>query len=168
MNGTPDRMTLPTEVSLTVNGQCLSAQVQARTHLADLLRASLGLNGTRLGCELGQCGACTVSLNGQSVRSCLTLAVQAQGASVLTIEGMADDPIGRVLQDCFIEHHAMQCGYCTAGMIISAHELLQEHPMPTGEQVRERLSGNYCRCTGYEAIVVAVLAAAKRLAGVGP
>jgi len=153
------------EIVLKVNGQTLTARVSARTHLADVLRQEWGLNGTRLGCEMGQCGACTVDLGGRAVRACLTLAAQAQGTEVRTIEGMDQDPIGRVLQDSFIKHHAMQCGYCTAGMVLCARDLLIRQPSPSRAEIREHLNGQYCRCTGYESIVNAVESAARVLRG---
>lgn len=161
MSGSSEREAQAHPICIQVNGQVRQAQVSARTHLADLLRGTWGLTGTRLGCELGQCGACTVELNGQTARSCLTLAVQAHGAQVRTIEGMAQDPLGRRLQEAFIAHHAMQCGYCTAGMVIAARALLLECPSPTREQVRDHLSGHVCRCTGYESIVNAVMSVAE-------
>jgi carbon-monoxide dehydrogenase small subunit len=165
MSGRPESPQHEHEIALKVNGQILTARVSARTHLADVLRQQWGLNGTRLGCEMGQCGACTVDLGGSAVRACLTLAVQAQGHEVRTIEGMDQDPVGRVLQDSFVQHHAMQCGYCTSGMILCARDLLTRQPSPSRAQIREHLSGQYCRCTGYESIVNAVEAAARVLRG---
>ena len=164
MTGMPDGLPAPGAVRLTVNGEAVVGHAEPRQHLADFLRQGLGLKGTRLGCEQGHCGACTVEVEGEAVRACLTLAVQVEGKQVRTIEGMSDDPLGKTLQDSFIKHHAMQCGYCTAGMIISAKELLTVNPQPSREQVRHHLSGNYCRCTGYEAIVNAVMAVAGLLA----
>ena len=151
------------DVRITVNHQASCAQVEPRQHLADFLRQTLGLKGARLGCEQGYCGSCTVDVNGEAVRACLTLAVQADGEDVTTIEAMSQDPVGQILQNCFVTHHAMQCGYCTAGMIISARALLLNNSSPSRDQVRKHLSGNYCRCTGYEAIVNAVMAASAQL-----
>jgi aerobic carbon-monoxide dehydrogenase small subunit len=165
MSGMPESPQHELDIALRVNGQTLTARVSARTHLADVLRQNWGLNGTRLGCEMGQCGACTIDLGGTAVRACLTLAAQAQGSEVRTIEGMDQDPVGRVLQDSFIKHHAMQCGYCTSGMILCARDLLTHQPNPSRAEIREHLSGQYCRCTGYESIVNAVEAAARVLRG---
>jgi carbon-monoxide dehydrogenase small subunit len=140
------------------------ALVDARQHLGDFLRESQGLKGTHIGCEHGVCGACTVQVDGRAVRSCLTLAAQADSADVRTIEGLSDDPVVHALQDSFVRCHAMQCGFCTPGMVLTAAELLKLHSHPTREEVREYLSGNYCRCTGYESIVNAVMDAAQTLA----
>ena len=150
-------------IKLQVNGQPVHAQVSVRQHLGDFLRESQGFKGTRIGCEHGVCGACTVRVDGRAMRSCLTLAVQADGAQVFTIEGLSDDPVIRALQDSFVRCHAMQCGFCTAGMLLTAAELLQTQLEPSREEVREYLSGNYCRCTGYESIVNAVMDAAQTL-----
>jgi carbon-monoxide dehydrogenase small subunit len=150
-------------IKLQVNGQPVHAQVSVRQHLGDFLRESQGFKGTHIGCEHGVCGACTVRVDGRAVRSCLTLAVQADAAQVFTIEGLSDDPVVRALQDSFVRCHAMQCGFCTAGMLITAAELLQTQLEPSREEVREYLSGNYCRCTGYESIVNAVMDAAQTL-----
>lgn len=150
-------------IKLQVNGQPVHAQVSVRQHLGDFLRESQGFKGTHIGCEHGVCGACTVRVDGRAVRSCLTLAVQADAAQVFTIEGLSDDPVVRALQDSFVRCHAMQCGFCTAGMLLTAAELLQTQLEPSREEVREYLSGNYCRCTGYESIVNAVLDAAQTL-----
>ena len=152
-------------ISLHLNGVPLRAHVDARQHLDDFLRESQGLKGTHIGCEHGVCGACTVQVDGQAVRSCLTLAAQADSADIRTIEGLAADPIVCALQDSFVRCHAMQCGFCTPGMVLTAAELLKTHARPSREQVREYLSGNYCRCTGYESIVNAVMDAAQTLAG---
>jgi carbon-monoxide dehydrogenase small subunit len=148
---------------LHVNGVPVRARVDARTHLGDFLRESQGLKGTHLGCEHGVCGACTVQVDGLAVRSCLTLAAQADSADVRTIEGLSQDPVVHALQDSFVRCHAMQCGFCTPGMVLTAAELLKAQAHPTREQVREYLSGNYCRCTGYESIVNAVMDAAQTL-----
>ena len=150
-------------IKLQVNGQPVHAQVSVRQHLGDFLRESQGFKGTHIGCEHGVCGACTVRVDGRAMRSCLTLAVQADGAQVFTIEGLSDDPVVRALQDSFVRCHAMQCGFCTAGMLLTAAELLQTQHEPSREEVREYLSGNYCRCTGYESIVNAVMDAAQTL-----
>ena len=150
-------------IKLQVNGQPVHAQVSVRQHLGDFLRESQGFKGTHIGCEHGVCGACTVRVDGRAVRSCLTLAVQADAAQVFTIEGLSDDPVVRALQDSFVRCHAMQCGFCTAGMLLTAAELLQTQHEPSREEVREYLSGNYCRCTGYESIVNAVMDAAQTL-----
>ena len=150
-------------IKLQVNGQPVHAQVSVRQHLGDFLRESQGFKGTHIGCEHGVCGACTVRVDGRAVRSCLTLAVQADAAQVFTIEGLSDDPVVRALQDSFVRCHAMQCGFCTAGMLLTAAELLQTQHEPSREEVREYLSGNYCRCTGYESIVHAVMDAAQTL-----
>jgi carbon-monoxide dehydrogenase small subunit len=150
-------------IKLQVNGQPVQAQVSVRQHLGDFLRESQGFKGTHIGCEHGVCGACTVQVDGRAVRSCLTLAVQADAAQVFTIEGLSDDPVVRALQDSFVRCHAMQCGFCTAGMLLTAAELLQAQLEPSRDEVREYLSGNYCRCTGYESIVNAVMDAAQTL-----
>jgi carbon-monoxide dehydrogenase small subunit len=152
-------------LSLTVNGEKVSAAVAPRTHLADFLREELGLTGTHIGCEHGVCGACTVLIDGEVVRGCLTLAVQCEGASIETIEGLSDS--GRIadLQAAFVERNALQCGYCTPGMLLAAEELLGKGGTPSRPAIREHLSGNYCRCTGYHAIVDAIEAVAKARAG---
>ena len=143
-------------VNIMVNGQNQRCAVQPRTHLIDFLRDELGLKGSHLGCEHGVCGACTVRVNGQIVRGCLTLAVQADGRHVDTIEGLSETGEIKDLQAAFIRHNALQCGFCTSGMLMAASELLTQQPNATREQVREWISGNYCRCTGYQAIVDAV------------
>jgi aerobic-type carbon monoxide dehydrogenase small subunit (CoxS/CutS family) len=154
-----DRMT----ISLTVNGDDVSREVAVRMTLADFLRHELELTGTHLGCEHGVCGACTILMNGRTARSCLTLAVQADGQSIQTIEGMADGDDLSPLQQAFIDQHGLQCGFCTPGMLATITELLNTIPDPTEQEVREWLSGNACRCTGYQGIVDAALAAAKTL-----
>ena len=153
-------------VNFSVNGLDTTVSVEPRTHLGDVLRGTLGLTGTHLSCEHGVCGACTVMMDDVSVRSCLVLAVQAQGCFVETVEGLSEagDPIFVALQDAFCERNALQCGYCTPGMLITALELLREEAQPSRDAIRERISGNYCRCTGYHAIVDAVATAATRLA----
>ncbi len=154
------------DVSLTVNGRATTAAAEARTTLADFLRETLGLTGTHLGCEHGVCGACTVLLDGRSVRSCLMFAVQAQGHEVTTVEGLAgQDGDLHPLQQAFHDRHALQCGFCTPGFLLSALELLEANPSPTEDEVRSWLSGNLCRCTGYQNIVDAVLLAAERRRG---
>ncbi len=149
-----------TGVQMTVNGEIIDAAVAPRTHLADFLRDTLGLTGTHLGCEHGVCGACTVRLDGVIVRGCLVLAVQADGGVVETIEGVSDTGEIADLQAEFAARNALQCGYCTPGMLLTAQDLLLHHPAPGRETIREHLSGNYCRCTGYQAIVDAVSAVA--------
>jgi carbon-monoxide dehydrogenase small subunit len=155
----------PVTVSLTVNGEPVSAAVPPRMHLADFVREELGLTGTHIGCEHGVCGACTIRLDGAIVRGCLVLAVQAEGAEVETIEGVSDTGEVDDLQTAFQERNALQCGYCTPGMLLAAQELLRDHTMPSREAIREHLSGNYCRCTGYHAIVDAVEATARVRSG---
>ena len=145
-------------VHITVNGTPGQHSVQPRTHPIDFLREDLGLKGSHLGCEHGVCGACTVRLDGQIVRGCLVLAVQADGRRVDTIEGLSDSGAIRDLQQAFIRHNALQCGFCTAGMLMAASELLEKKPRASREEVREWMSGNYCRCTGYQAIVDAICA----------
>jgi carbon-monoxide dehydrogenase small subunit len=149
-------------ISLEVNGERVDAHVPARVHLADFLRDYLHLTGTHVGCEQGVCGACTVRLNGEIVRACLVLAAQVDGKSVQTIEGLSDSGEIVDLQRAFRDRNALQCGYCTPGMLITAHDLLRQQPEPSRQQIREHLSGNYCRCTGYQAIVDAIKAAAHR------
>ncbi|MDU0340528.1 (2Fe-2S)-binding protein [Bosea rubneri] len=151
-------------VKLTVNGKPYEAVIDPRLTLADFLRHALDLTGTHVGCEHGVCGACTVLVDGRSARSCLMFAVQANGRDVTTIEGLA--PAGgelNVLQRAFREHHALQCGFCTPGMLTTLTELLRDNPAPTEEEVRDVITGNLCRCTGYAGIVAAALDAAERL-----
>ncbi len=148
-------------ISLQVNGEPVEAQVLPRLNLADFLREHLSLTGTHVGCEHGVCGACTVRVNGDIVRSCLMLAVQTHRASVETIEGLSDSGEIADLQASFRQRNALQCGYCTPGMLMTAQDLLKQHPEAGREQIREHLSGNYCRCTGYQAIVDAVEATAR-------
>jgi carbon-monoxide dehydrogenase small subunit len=151
-------------ISVTVNGARREAEVPVRLTLADFLRHTLELTGTHLGCEHGVCGACTVLLDGRAVRSCLLLAVQANGREITTIEGLAPQAGGlHPLQEAFRDHHGLQCGFCTPGMLTTLVEFLRENPDPTAEEVRVAISGNLCRCTGYQGIVDAALAAAKRL-----
>lgn len=152
-------------ISVTVNGVTHERDVDVRRLLADFLRQDLGLTGTHVGCEQGVCGACTVLLDGEAVRSCITLAVQADGCSITTIEGLASGP-GELhpIQQAFWEHHGLQCGFCTPGFVISAYAFLQDNPRPSRDEIREALSGNLCRCTGYKNIVTAVEAAAEAMA----
>jgi aerobic carbon-monoxide dehydrogenase small subunit len=152
-------------ISLEVNGEPVDALVLPRTNLADFLREQLQLTGTHVGCEHGVCGACTLRVNGDIVRSCLMLAVQANNASVETIEGLSDSGEIADLQAAFRDRNALQCGFCTPGMLMAAQDLLRQNPTPDREQIREHLSGNYCRCTGYQAIVDAVETTALRRAG---
>ena len=155
-----------TAISLIVNGERVEAEVPARLHLADFLRERLGLTGTHLGCEHGVCGACTVRLDGAIVRGCLVLAVQAEGCVVETIEGVSDSGEVADLQEAFWRRNALQCGYCTPGMVLAAADFLAHAPDPTDRAaIREHLSGNYCRCTGYEAIIDAVEATARARRG---
>jgi carbon-monoxide dehydrogenase small subunit len=151
---------MPT-ISLKVNGKAVSAEVEGRTLLVELLREKLGLTGTHIGCDTSQCGACVVHVNGDSVKSCTMLALQADGAEVTTIEGLAAaDGTLHPMQAMFREHHALQCGYCTPGMVMSAIDIVQKHPEGLSEeQIREELEGNLCRCTGYHNIVKAIAAA---------
>lgn len=156
-------------VTLHVNGTQRQGMVEARVHLADFLRAQLGLTGTHLGCEHGVCGACTILIDGVSARSCLTLAVQADGCKVRTIEGLASkDGTYSVLQQAFHEAHALQCGFCTPGILMSLTEMLETHPDPDEAVVRDVLSGHLCRCTGYQNIVAAALQAIKVVRGGSP
>ena len=152
------------DISLTVNGEQVSERVEARKSLADFLREDLALTGTHTGCEHGVCGTCTVRVNGEIVRGCLTLAVQCDGATVETIEGLSDAGEVADLQAAFARRNALQCGYCTPGMLIAAQDLLARGGIPSRDAIRDHLSGNYCRCTGYQAIVDAVEAIAKQRA----
>jgi aerobic carbon-monoxide dehydrogenase small subunit len=147
-------------IALTVNGEDVCETVEVRTSLVDFLRERLGLTGSHVGCEQGVCGACTVRLDGVTVRGCLTLAVQCAGCKVETIEGVSDTGEIADLQDAFVRRNALQCGFCTPGMLLSAQELLAQGSVPTREEIRAHLSANYCRCTGYQAIVDAVEAVA--------
>jgi carbon-monoxide dehydrogenase small subunit len=151
------------QLRLTVNGEVRTGQVEPRKLLVDFLREDLGLTGTHVGCEHGICGACTILVNGEAARSCLMLAVQADGAELLTIEGLAREGRLHPLQDAFWEHHGLQCGFCTPGMLMAAYDLLQTNPTPTEEEIRAGLSAVLCRCTGYQGIVRAAHAAAERL-----
>jgi carbon-monoxide dehydrogenase small subunit len=153
------------DVNLTVNGERVSRRVEARKNLVDFLREDLGLTGSHLGCEHGVCGACTVRLDGQVVRGCLTLAVQCDGARVETIEGVSDSGELADLQVAFHERNALQCGFCTPGLLLTASEFLDKGGVPSREAIREAMSGNYCRCTGYHAIVDAIETTARQRAG---
>jgi carbon-monoxide dehydrogenase small subunit len=152
-------------ISLSVNGERIEANVLPRLNLADFLREHLKLTGTHVGCEHGVCGACTVRVNGDIIRSCLLLAVQTHNASVETIEGLSDSGEIADLQSAFRERNALQCGFCTPGMLMAAQDLLKQLPSPDREQIREHLSGNYCRCTGYQAIIDAVETTARSRTG---
>ena len=155
-------MTATISISVIVNGKNEVAEVEPRLLLADFLREVLDLTGTHVGCEHGICGACTVLMNGDSVRSCLTFAVQADGATIETVESLGDiDELGP-LQEAFREHHALQCGFCTPGMLMTATDMLQKYPLETDDDIRDGLSGNICRCTGYQNIVAAVRSAADK------
>jgi carbon-monoxide dehydrogenase small subunit len=155
---------MPT-VKMTVNGKAVSAEVEARTLLVQLLREKLGLTGTHVGCDTSQCGACVVHVDGKSIKACTLLAVQAEGAKVTTIEGLANGDKLHPMQEAFRENHGLQCGFCTPGMVMSAICLVKETPNPTEKQVRDGLEGNICRCTGYHNIVQAILAGAKAMKG---
>jgi aerobic carbon-monoxide dehydrogenase small subunit len=154
-------MARPVRVSLTVNGVPRSQEVEPRLLLVHLIRDHLGLTGTHVGCDTSNCGACTVHLNGEAVKSCTVLAVQADGSEVTTIEGLGSEGDLHPVQEAFWEHHGLQCGYCTPGMIMAGADLIVRNPDPTEAEVREALAGNLCRCTGYHNIVKAVLSAAK-------
>ena len=154
-----------TQVGVTVNGQMREADVEPRTLLVYFLRESLGLTGTNVGCDTSSCGACTVLLDGESVKSCTMLAAQVDGRHITTIEGMASDGALHPIQEAFHRNHGLQCGYCTPGMIMAAASYLNENPTPTEEEVRESLEGNLCRCTGYQNIVKSILDAAGQMSG---
>ena len=153
--------------SLTVNGQPVTAEVEGRTLLVKLLRERLRLTGTHVGCDTTQCGACTVLFNGDAVKSCTVLAMQADGAEVVTIEGVGNEAQLHPIQEAFRDNHALQCGFCTPGMVMNAIDLLQKKPNPSEQEIRHWLEGNLCRCTGYHNIVKAVRAAAETRAGSG-
>ena len=153
------------DIKVTVNGEEVRERVDARVSLVDFLREALSLTGTHIGCEHGLCGACTVRLDGEVVRGCLTLAVQCDGARVDTIEGVSDSGEIADLQAAFEKRNALQCGYCTPGMLLTAQELLRDGGVPDRETIRDHISGNYCRCTGYQAIVDAIEAVAQQRAG---
>ena len=152
-------------VTLTVNGERVTREVPVRRNLVDFLRNDLGLTGSHVGCEQGVCGACTVVVDGAILRGCLMLAVQADGKTVETIEGATESGSLGVLQEAFVGRNALQCGFCTPGMLLTARALLEDNPAPTRAEIRDHLSGNYCRCTGYQAIVDAIETAAARMRG---
>ena len=154
------------KVSMTVNGKAVSAEVEERTLLVNYIREHLRLTGTHVGCDTAQCGACTVHMNGRAIKSCNIVAMQAEGADILTIEGVAK-PDGTLnpMQEAFREHHALQCGFCTPGMVLSAMDLVKNFPDPSEREIREQLDGNLCRCTGYHNIVKAIKAAAATMRG---
>jgi carbon-monoxide dehydrogenase small subunit len=155
-------------VTMQVNGRQASAEIEPRTLLIHFLRENLSLTGPHIGCDTSHCGACTVDMDGRSVKACTVFAVQAEGSNVLTIEGMAAaDGSLHALQKAFHEHHGLQCGFCTPGMVTRAYRLLQENPNPTDDEIRMGISGNLCRCTGYQNIVKAIRAAASEIAGAG-
>jgi len=154
-------------INLTVNGINYEKEVEARKLLVDFIREDIGLTGTHIGCEHGQCGACTVVFNGKSLKSCLMFAVQADGAEILTVEGLAKDEKLHPIQEAFWENHGLQCGYCTPGVLMSSYVLLKENPQPSEEDIREGISGNICRCTGYVNIVKAIKEASKKIEGAG-
>jgi aerobic carbon-monoxide dehydrogenase small subunit len=156
-------------ITLSVNGVTHTRETAVRFTLADFLRQQLGLTGTHLGCEHGVCGACTVLMDGRSIRSCLTLAVQADGREITTVEGIAPGPDTlHPLQQAFADKHGLQCGFCTPGMLTTLLEFLRDNPNPTADEVRVAISGNLCRCTGYQGIVEAALEAARRMRGATP
>ena len=155
---------MPT-ISLTVNGKSVSGDVEARTLLVQFLREHLDLTGTHVGCDTSQCGACVVHVDGRSVKSCTLLAAQAEGTQVTTIEGLATDGALHPMQEAFREHHGLQCGFCTPGMVLSGLDLVNNDPDPSEQAIREGLEGNLCRCTGYHNIVKAVQAGAKAMRG---
>jgi len=152
-------------VAMTVNGRAVSAEVEPRTLLVEYLREHLGLTGTHVGCDTSQCGACVVHVDGVSVKACTTLAAQNQGATVTTIEGLADGDALHPMQEAFRANHGLQCGFCTPGMVMSAIDMVTRHPNPDEKLVRRELEGNICRCTGYHNIVKSVLAGAKAMGG---
>mgnify|MGYP001166141215 CR=1 FL=1 len=155
-------------VSLTVNGKPVSATVEGRTLLVQLLREQLGLTGTHVGCDTSQCGACLVHVDGEAIKSCTLLAVQAEGRNILTIEGVATGDQLHPMQEAFRENHALQCGFCTPGMVMSALDLVKNNPDPSEREIRDWLEGNLCRCTGYHNIVLAIKAGAAAMRGAAP
>ena len=161
-------MTARRPITLSVNGTRHDCEVEPRMTLADCLRERLDLTGTHLGCEHGVCGACTILVDGAAVRSCLMFAIQAQGAEIVTVEGLADGDRLSPLQEAFRDNHALQCGFCTPGLLTTAQALLAENPAPTRAEVQSAISGNICRCTGYVPIVDAILDAAARIGAGGP
>ena len=159
---------MKTEITLTINGKQRKAQVEPRQSLADLLREEMRLTATHLGCEHGVCGACTILLNGEPARACITLAITLEGSDVRTLEGLQDDALMGILKESFHEQHGLQCGFCTPGMLISSHDLLRRKAGLEGEQIRVAMSGNLCRCTGYQGIVRSIKAAADKWAATSP
>ena len=157
-------MSEPVDISMTVNGSDVSCRIEPRITLADFLRQTLELTGTHTGCEMGVCGACLVLVDGRVVHACLMFAVQADGSAIETIEGLSERSAIADIQDAFLERNALQCGFCTSGVLMTAHSILSQPGMPSREQIRDALSGNYCRCTGYEAIVDAIERVAQRRA----
>ena len=155
---------MPTTVSMTVNGKKVSGSIEPRTLLVQFIRETLGLTGTHVGCDTSQCGSCVVHVDGKSVKSCTILAAQAEGADVLTIEGVAKDGKLHPMQEAFRENHGLQCGFCTPGMVMSALDLVKNNKNPSEQQIRDWLEGNICRCTGYHNIVKAIAAGAKAMA----
>ena len=155
---------MPTTVSMTVNGKKVSGSVEPRTLLVQFIRETLGLTGPHVGCDTSQCGSCVVHVDGKSVKSCTILAAQAEGSDVLTIEGVAKDGKLHPMQEAFREHHGLQCGFCTPGMVMSALDLVKNNKSPSEQQIRDWLEGNICRCTGYHNIVKAIAAGAKAMA----
>ena len=155
------------KIKVTVNGKVYEREVEARLLLGDFLRESLSLTGTHFACEHGVCGACTILMNGDSVRSCLTFAVQADGCELRTVEGLGDMDHLHPLQQAFWDHHGLQCGYCTPGMLMTAVDLIEKYPLNNDQEIREGLSGNLCRCTGYQNIVTSVREAAKKMRAKG-
>jgi carbon-monoxide dehydrogenase small subunit len=154
-------MTAPVDIRMTVNGESVAESVEPRTTLVDFVRETLGLTGSHIGCEHGVCGACTIRVDGEIVRGCLTLAVQCEGANIETIEGVSDSGSIADLQEAFRRRNALQCGFCTPGMLLTAQELLASGSVPSRDTIREHISGNYCRCTGYQAIVDAIESVAQ-------
>jgi len=150
-------------VSFTLNGEAVSAEVDSRTLLVEMIRENLGRTGTHVGCDTSQCGACVIHVDGRSVKSCTMLAVQAEGTDVATIEGVAKNGALHPMQEAFREHHGLQCGFCTPGMIMSVLDLVKQNPDPSDEEIRQWLEGNFCRCTGYQNIVRAVKAGAEAM-----
>ena len=156
---------MPTAVSFNLNGVSVTAEVEARTLLVEMLRENLGMTGTHVGCDTSQCGACVVHVDGRSVKSCTMLAVQVGGAELTTIEGLASNGRLHPMQEAFREHHGLQCGFCTPGMIMSALDLVARNPSPSDDEIREWLEGNLCRCTGYQNIIRAIRAGAATMRG---
>ena len=159
-------MTGKVSISITINGAEHTAEVEPRLLLVDFIRENLDLTGTHVGCEHGVCGACTILMNGDSVRSCLTFAVQAHGTKIETVESLAEGEMLNVLQEAFRKHHALQCGFCTPGMLMTITDLLRKYPLKNDDEIREGLSGNLCRCTGYQHIVDAVRTVVRERGGI--